>query len=108
MTKKFKTEILKTRQFRDSKQTTMKVTTNKKYFKVSDIHGLLKQFESVTAEQNIQTMVRVPTILGPRTVKMFSGDLQLEEYEDYLRDKVAEVGKFNKITYLEITVLKQI
>ena len=106
---KFKTEVMKTRTLHDSKQTTLKLTTSKPFFEIDDVYGLLNQFESTARQnnQNIQTMIRIPTLLGPRTVKMFSGDLKLQEYEDYFEGRVSESGKFKQITYLEIIVIKQ-
>jgi hypothetical protein len=39
---------------------------------------------------------------------MFSGDWKLEEYEEYWAGKVAETGKFEKISYIEVTVIKAV
>jgi hypothetical protein len=52
--------------------------------------------------------VRIPTILGPRTAKAYSGDWKLEEYDEYLKSRVAETGKFEKLPYIEVTVFKEL
>ena len=108
--KKFKTEVIKTRMLADAKQTTIKITNDKKEFEVDDIKGIVDSFEASANKKGdtLKTIVRIPTILGPRTVKIFSGDWKLEEYEEYWTGKVAETGKFEKISYIEVTVIKAV
>jgi hypothetical protein len=104
----FKTEVLKTRMLADAKQTTIKITNDKGEFEIDDIKGIIETFEKTAKSKNnnIKTMVRIPTILGPRTVKSVSGDWKLDDYEEYWAGKVAETGKFEKISYIEVTVIK--
>jgi hypothetical protein len=108
--KKFKTEVLKTRMLADAKQTTINITNDNGEFEIDEIQGIVDSFEASANKKgdNLKTIVRIPTILGPRTVKMFSGDWKLEEYEEYWSGKVAENGKFEKISYIEVTVIKAV
>ena len=99
---------MKTRQLHDSKQTTIKITNDTGEFEIDDIKDIIGTFETSAKSKNhnIQTMVRILTAIGIRTVKFFSGDWKLQEYEEYLDGKVAETGKFEKISYIEVTVIK--
>jgi|SaaInlStandDraft_4_1057021.scaffolds.fasta_scaffold04614_3 hypothetical protein len=106
---KFTQKLMKERIFNDSKQMTYKIMPSKGNFEIDEIENILNSVNNsaISAGHNIQTMVRIPTLLGPRTVKMFSGELNLQQYEDYFEGKVAETGKFEKIAYIEFTILKQ-
>jgi hypothetical protein len=109
----FKTEVLKTRMLADVKQTAIKITNDKGEFEIDDIKGIVEttSFEKTGAKSNknnnIKTIVRIPTILDPRTVKSISGEWKkTDDYEEYWAGKVAETGKLQKISYIEVTVIK--
>jgi hypothetical protein len=108
--KKFNSEVIKTRNLADSKQSTIKITNNKGEFEIDEIKGIVETFEKQARDRNqvIKTVVRIPTILGPRTAKAYSGDWKLEEYDEYLKSRVAETGKFEKLPYIEVTVFKEL
>jgi hypothetical protein len=91
-------------------KTTIKITNDKKEFEVDDIKGIVDSFEASANKKGdtLKTIVRIPTILGPRTVKILYGDWKLEEYDEYWASNVAETGKFEKISYIEVTVIKAV
>ncbi len=104
----FKTEVMKTRQLYDAKQTTLKLSKPKGQIKLDEVSGILNKFEATAlkGKHNTQTMVRLPTILGPRTFKMFSGELNFDKYNEYMDGKVEETSKFEELSYIEVTVMK--
>ena len=102
--KKFNTEVIQRRQLKKGgKQTTLKISKKKGRIDYEEIEGILTQFEKA-ADSNVQTLVRVPTAIGIRTVKSFGNQLSADDYEDYFVNKVSDTSKFTEFEYIEITV----
>jgi hypothetical protein len=106
MPKKFSKEVIRTRNLLETKETTIKITNDKNSFEIHEIKDIVEKLEKDARAQGkeITTIVRIPAIIGMRTVRGLNGVWYLDEYEEYLEGKVEDVSKFEKLAYFEITV----
>lgn len=75
---------------------------------VPEIKALIKKLQTEGAKKNIKIMVRGLNADKWGTLKGFDTDLQIEEFDDYYKNKgiaKKDMEKFEKFSQLQITIL---
>jgi hypothetical protein len=75
-------------------------------FEVEEIRDILSTIEekASNAGKETRTIVKALCPTGWKTLKSFDEDMIIEEYEDYFKSRVKNVGKFGKIAQLIVIV----
>ena len=73
---------------------------------VSDLEHLLKTVESGLGPND---KIRIRALNGQRyfTFKPYNKDLSIMSFDDYYKNSVRETTKFEKFSFIEVSVIKQ-
>jgi hypothetical protein len=108
----YQTNVLKTKTYVDSKQTTFQMVRSDKTPKISvkDIRKIVSDLETKANKQNNNIKIAIRGLNPEKyhTLKGFSTDLRIVDFEDYLRGKVKDTSKFEFFSQVEVTILKEI
>ena len=100
--KRYKFDIMKSRQLHNAKQTTLAVRKRSgEAFDLDDVRAFLTQFdeESVKGKRDIKMAVRLPTVEGICTLRGFVGEAKYDKFVEYLEGTVEEPGMFEVMEY---------
>jgi hypothetical protein len=98
------------RNFTDGKQTTFQFSRKDKHqIDVPEVKKILASFENKAKAENdnIKIMIRALNADKWNTLKAFNTDLDITDFEEYYKDKVHDMEKFEKFNQLQITVFKE-
>jgi hypothetical protein len=98
------------RKFQDGTQTTLQMTRTKKEQQI-DIKHIEHVLESIKRKAkkenfNVKVMIRGLNADKWNTLKGFDTELDVDEFEEYYKDKVKDTDKFEKFSQLQVTILK--
>ena len=77
--------------------------TKKENFKTKDIKDILATVSK--HGPNAKIMIRALNADKWNTLKGFSTDLNIEDFEDYYKNKVSHTSKFEYFTQVEVSIL---
>ena len=102
----YKTELMEDRMIHGQRETTYEFTssTKNKTLDVEDVENLnndLKELE----DKGVQYLIRIMNSQKIFTVKSYNGPLDIDSYENYYKNKVADPIKFDKILRISIQIL---
>jgi hypothetical protein len=108
--KYFDIEVRNKKEFADGTQTTLQFSRKNKNDQI-DVDEMKKVLESLNKKandegDNLKIMIRALNIDKWYTFKGFDTDLEVEEFEDYFKDKVKNGEKFEKFSQMQITTFK--
>jgi capsule polysaccharide export protein KpsE/RkpR len=106
----FDIEVRNKKEFPDGTQTTLQFSRKNKNEQI-DVDEMKKVLESLNKKandegDNLKIMIRALNIDKWYTFKGFDTDLEVEEFEDYFKDKVKNGEKFEKFSQMQITTFK--
>lgn len=108
----YDTKILKRRPHVGVVETTVQFTRRDKkpIMSIADISDLIDglQQQATNKNEEIRILVRALAIDGMKTLKGFSTDLMIDEFEDYYRNSVQDPTKFGFFSNIQITIEKVI
>ena len=107
---KYNKQILENTTFKNSNRTTVQINRNdKKQMDVSDVQELVNGLESTATKKKEKVKILVRALLIDKwiTLKGYDDELDIEDFEEYYRNKVADPSKFEKFIQLQISVAKQ-
>lgn len=108
---KYKTKFIKSRKRPDSVQNVFQITRTDKQATISvqDIRNFVSTMETKAKnkKKNVKIALRALNPEKYHTLKGFSTDLQIQDFDDYLKNKVKDTSKFEFFSQLEITVLTE-
>ena len=89
----------------------VKVTskTNKADIDVDVLQGLVEGLEKQAKEEGENIQIKICALNNQRwfTMKRLDSELNVEDFEDYYRNTVANIAKFEKFAQLEVTIIRQ-
>ena len=103
MPPKYKTTLLKQVKVGKATKTSYQVT-KKGNIKVNEIKAILATLTKGNTDTKI--MIRGLNADKWNTLKGYSTDLNIADFEDYYQNKVSDTSKFDYFTQLEISVFK--
>ena len=99
-------ELIKERPFGEKTIKTYMVTRNEEKGKDMSIYELKRIANNLIGKygaENVSIVAR--NVVGRYTLKTYAAEhINVEEYEDYYENKVANTGKFEKFHQLEISI----
>lgn len=107
---KYNKQLLEENKFKNSSTKVIQVSlNNKKQMDVSDVEELVNGLETMgrKKKENIKIMVRALLVDKWITLKGYNDELQLDEFDEYYKNKVSNSSKFEKFAQLQIYVAKQ-
>ena len=106
-TKKYNSDVTQTRDFGKTIETTLRISrfNEKKQIDVDELHGILTNItKSLTPDTKV--MIRVMNIQRMFTIKSFADDdLNIDDFDEYYQNSVADLDKFEKFSSVYITTL---
>lgn len=112
MSNKYNHKVMRTRKFVDCIETTVQIVRKdeKPIMNVDDVQELLDGLQKAADAKNdtVRILIRVMAIDGMKTIKGFTTDLLIDQFEDYYRNAVKDATKFKYFSQIEITIEKQI
>ena len=103
--------LLNRRPFRTCTETTIQITRkdNKATINMEDVAKIFDKFKQISVdknEKNWRCMIRANTLVGYRTLKGYTSDLNEDFIEDYFQNTVQNSTKFENMSQLQITIIK--
>ena len=106
---KYNKQVLENTKLKNSAKTTVQISkSNKTEMDVKDVEDLVNGLETVAKQKKEKVKIMVRALLNDKwtTLKGYDEDLDLMEFEEYYKNKVANPSKFKKFIQLQISVAK--
>lgn len=104
----YDTKVLKKRPFVGVLETTVQFTRKDKkpIMCIADIIDLVDGLQAKADEKknNIRILVRALAIDGMKTLKGYTTNLMIQEFEDYYKNSVKDATKFGFFSNIQITI----